>query len=122
MLGFNFRAWLRRVSGKIFRNPFRHPRPAPRRTLPCKLLIELLEDRVVPATLTVNSLAGNITDTSHLTLREAVTLVDHSGDPSSLGQGSMPGGWSSQITGTFGTNDTIQFDASLSGGTITLSG
>jgi Bacterial Ig-like domain (group 3)/RTX calcium-binding nonapeptide repeat (4 copies)/NHL repeat len=87
--------------------------------------IELLEDRLVPATLTVNSLLDNITDTSVLTLRDAVALVNSSGNQASLGQSSMPAGWASQISGSFGSNDTIQFDASLLGPTlqtITLGG
>jgi hypothetical protein len=85
--------------------------------------VECLENRLAPATLTVNSLADNTTDTSHLTLRDAITLVNHSGDPSTLGQSTMPAGWAGQIGGgEFGSVDTILFDSSLSGGTITLGG
>jgi len=90
-----------------------------------RLLLEVLESRLAPASLTVNTLADNITDTSVLTLRDAVGLVNNAGDPSSLGQASMPGGWAAQITGSFGSNDTIQFDPSLFGPsqqTITLGG
>ena len=72
--------------------------------------------------LTVNSLADNTTDTSHLTLRDAITLVNNGGNPGSLGQSSMPPGWAAQITGSFGGDATIEFAASLSGGTITLGG
>ena len=61
--------------------------------------VECLENRLAPATLTVNSLADNTTDTSHLTLRDAITLVNHSGDPSTLGQSTMPAGWAGQIGG-----------------------
>jgi hypothetical protein len=74
--------------------------------------------------LTVNSLDDNTTDTSALTLREAVALVDNAGTPASLGQPSMPAGWAAKIDNTnpFGTNDTIQFDPNLfSGGMQTLS-
>jgi hypothetical protein len=53
----------------------------------------MLEDRLAPATLTVNSPADNTTDTTVLTLRDAVTLVNNAGDPMSLGQSSMPGGY-----------------------------
>src|SRR5262249_57836874 len=77
------------------------------------------------ATLTVNTLADNTTDTSVLTLRDAVLLVNNGGDPTALGQSSMPGGWTSQIAGSFGSNDTIQFDPSLTASapqTITLGG
>ena len=35
------------------------------------------------------------------------------GVPASLGQANMPAGWASQISGTFGTSDTIQFDPIL---------
>jgi hypothetical protein len=85
-------------------------------------VLEKLEDRLAPATLVVNSFADNITDTSHLTLRDAITLVNNGGNVASLGQSSMPGGWASQISGTFGANDTIDFSSALSGDTITLDG
>ncbi len=75
----------------------------------------------MPATLIVNSTADNTTDMSHLTLRDAITLVNQAGNPSSLGQSNLPAGWASQITGTFGTNDTILFDPSVTG-TLTLAG
>ncbi|HVC97858.1 MAG TPA: choice-of-anchor Q domain-containing protein, partial [Pirellulales bacterium] len=77
--------------------------------------LEALEDRLALATLIVNNVADNATDTIHLTLREAITLVNNGGNLNSLGQLSMPTGWQSQITGTFGTNDTIQFQGGLSG-------
>src|SRR5438876_11797734 len=89
---------------------------------PC---LEALEDRLAPAALTVNSLADNITDTSVLTLRDAIVLVDNGGNPASLGQSSMPSGWASQISGPFGSNDAIGFESSLFGATqqtITLGG
>src|SRR5207245_2599273 len=82
-----------------------------------------------PATLTVNSLADNTTDTSVLTLRDAVVLVNNAGAPSGLGQATMPDGWAAQVNtvdgGNFGTNDTIRFAPSLVGAalqTITLGG
>jgi hypothetical protein len=99
-----------------------------RRPAHVRPLLERLEDRTAPAVLTVNTLADNTTDTSVLTLRDAVTLVNHGGDPSSLGQSSMPSGWAAQIdtsSGGFGSNDTIQFDPGLFGPTqaaITLGG
>ena len=83
---------------------------------------EVLEDRLAPATLLVNSVADNITDTSHLTLRDAIMLVDSGGKVAPLGQSSIPGGWASQISGTFGTNDTIDFSSALGGDTIELDG
>jgi hypothetical protein len=90
-----------------------------------RLFLELLESRLAPALLTVNSLADNTADTSVLTLRDAIGLVNNAGDPTSLGQVSMPGGWSAQVAGSFGSNDTIQFDSTLFGATqqtITLGG
>src|SRR4051812_36638218 len=78
----------------------RKPRPSamkrPHRTS-SQPRLEALEDRLAPATLTVNSPADNTADTSVLTLREAITLVNNGGDPTSLGQASMPAGWASQI-------------------------
>jgi hypothetical protein len=67
----------------------RRARPALRTHRP---RLEYLEDRLAPATLTVNTLADNTTDTSVLTLRDAVLLVNNGGDPTALGQSSMPGG------------------------------
>jgi hypothetical protein len=93
-----------------WRPPFRRPS------------VERLEDRLAPATLLVNGFADNTTDTSHLTLREAITLVNNGGQLASLGQTVMPGGWASQISGTFGDHDTINFSSALGGGTITLNG
>jgi len=82
-------------------------------------VLEALEDRLAPAVLTVNSAADNTTDTTVLTLRDALTLVNNGGDPTSLGQPSMPMGWANQISGTFGSNDTIDF-AIASSGTQTI--
>src|SRR5262249_60624381 len=71
------------------------------------LHLERLEARLAPATLWVNTTADNTTDTSVLTLRDAITLVNNAGDPASLVQSSMPSGWASQIdtTNPFGTSD-----------------
>jgi predicted outer membrane repeat protein len=80
-------------------HPLRRFRPA----------LEPVENRIAPATLTVNTTDDNTTDTGFLTLREAITLVNNGGNPTSLGQSSLPAGWASQITGAFGSNDTIQF-------------
>src|SRR5215472_8432685 len=117
-LGFRYAA--RRVDAR--RVPGRQ-RPSRQRTH--RPSVECLEDRLAPATLTVNTLADNTTDTSVLTLRDAIVLVDNSGDPTSLGQSSMPRGWSSQINGGFGSNDTVQFASNMFGSTlatITLGG
>lgn len=41
-----------------------------------KLAFDRLEDRTVPATLTVNSGSGEVFADAHLTLREAVAIVN----------------------------------------------
>ncbi|MBV9124532.1 MAG: hypothetical protein JO112_14335, partial [Planctomycetes bacterium] len=97
-------------------------RPAKLRR-PLLLLLEELEPRRAPAVLTVNSLADNTSDTSHLTLRDAIVLIDNGGNSNALGQPSMPAGWASQINtmmGGFGTSDTIVFAPALAGNVITL--
>ena len=108
---------LRALAGKLTRK-----NRTGRRSASCRPTLEVLEDRLAPATLVVNNSPDHTTDTGHLTLRDAITLVNNAGNPASLGQPDMPAGWASQISGTFGVNDTIQFDASLDGQTVTLSG
>ena len=36
--------------------------------------------------------------------------MNDDGSPATTGQSSMPAGWASQITGTFGDDDTIDFE------------
>src|SRR6516165_56948 len=104
------RTWIRRL---FTRKPLT-VRKAPARRRPA---VETLEGRLAPATLTVNTLDDNTTDTSVLTLREAITLVNSGGNLSALGLASMPTAWVQQpnplITGTFGTGDTITLSSSL---------
>jgi hypothetical protein len=110
------RTWIRR----LFAYTPRTVRKAQSRIRP---RLEVLEDRLAPATLTVNSLADNTTDTTVMTLRAAVDLID-SGGTSVAAPGAAtvaPAGAQTVSTGKFGTNDTIQFQASLSGGAIDLS-
>ena len=74
------------------------------------------------ALLTVNSDQDNTTADTDLTLREAVLLVNDAGDANlALGR-ALTAGELAQIdtTEAFGTNDTIDFDAPLNGGTINL--
>jgi hypothetical protein len=78
--------------------------------------LELLEGRLAPALLTVNTAADETTPDSGLSLREAIDVVD-SGSTSSLSTAEEH-----QIQGTLGSNDTITFDPSLNGQTITLAG
>jgi hypothetical protein len=103
------RNWIRRLFAPP--SPCRVPFARPRKTVRPRL--ESLEERWTPAVLTVNTLVDNITDTSHLSLRDAVTLVNNAGSASALGQSTMPAGWMSQISGTFGQSDTIQFAPGL---------
>jgi len=62
----------------------------------------------------VNTLADETTTDSTLSLREAISVVD-SGSTAGLSSAEQ-----AQVSGTLGQNDTIQFAASLAGGTITL--
>src|SRR5262249_43010104 len=89
-------------------------RPHSLRRWHAKPRLERLEDRLAPATLTANTTVDDPTSpiTTALTLRDAITLVNNAGNPASLGQSTMPGGWASQIdtTSPFGTSDTINFN------------
>jgi predicted outer membrane repeat protein len=125
----SFTSWLRSLKAASRPTPARRDRRRPRRTQPRggKPRLEVLEDRTAPAVLTVNSAADTnaAVDASALTLRDAVLLVNSGGEPTALGQSSMPAAWQAQIDtsgGGFGTNDTIQFAAGLNGQTITLGG
>jgi hypothetical protein len=82
---------------------------------PC---LDVLEDRTAPAVLTVNTLADETTADNVLSLREAIGVVN-AGSTSGLSAAEL-----AQVSGTLGSNDTIQFDPSLfvSQQTITLGG
>jgi hypothetical protein len=78
-----------------------------------RLRLDALEERRLLSVLTVNTVDDNTSDASVLTLRDAITLVNDGGDPTSLGQPTMPAGWAAQIDnsgGGFGSNDTIHFN------------
>ena len=84
--------------------------------------MEVLEDRMAPAVLTVNSLADtSVVDGSNssglLTLRDAI-LVENG----TLAIGSLSSGEQARIAGPLHApgGDTIQFDAALAGHTIQL--
>jgi hypothetical protein len=104
------RNWKRSVERRTALNQIRRPRPL----MVGKLNLEWLEDRLAPATLTVNTTADDPTviNTSALTLRDAIALVNNAGDPTKLGLSTMPAAWTAQLNNTnpFGTNDTINFD------------
>ncbi len=81
--------------------------------------VTLLEDRLAPALLTVNSLADAPISgtTSTMTLREAIALIDQGGAATdSLGY-SLAAAKASQIdtTNPFGVQDTIEFAPTLFG-------
>src|SRR5271166_982901 len=80
------------------------------------LSFECLEQREVPAVLTVNSLLDSTAAGNALTLREAILVVD-----GTLGR-SLTAAEQAQISGTLGNNDTIQFNLPAGPQTITLSG
>ena len=82
------------------------------------LALEYLEERTAPAVLMVNSLAdGAISGlTPTLSLREAVALVDSAGLVTDASGNSLAAAKASQITGSFGSDDTIEFDSTLFNG------
>lgn len=69
------------------------------------LRLDPLEDRLAPATLTVNTLNDAMLG-SQLSLRDAVNAIQ---------AGTYMGSAMGQISGTFGVNDTIIFQAGLNG-------
>ena len=106
-----FGTWVRK---SLDRNPLR-----PRLTL----RLEALEERSVPATLLVNTVADNTTADGFLTLREAVQLVNAGGNAQTALGRTLTAQETAQITTppAWGTNDTITFSAAARG-TINLVG
>src|SRR5262249_50030249 len=97
------------------------PRKPARRT--CRLALELLEERLVPAIFTVTGFLDNTTADSLLSLREAILLVNNGGTATAALGRSLTAGEQAQVNTSqpFGTNDTIQFAAGPAQ-TITLNG
>jgi hypothetical protein len=95
----------------------RRGRDARSRKRPVRLAVTLLEDRLAPAVLTVNTLADAPLSgvSSTLSLREAIALIDSGGAATDAAGYNLSAAKASQIdtTSPFGTNDTIQFTASL---------
>src|SRR5262249_41058556 len=86
-----------------------------------RLALEVLEDRMAPAVLTVNSTADTAQNTDpYLSLREAIAIVNSSTLPSNLSAQIL-----AQISGTLhaGHSDTIEtgFVITLSGSRLELS-
>src|SRR5215470_10792583 len=116
MVRFSYLGWLKamsRKSGGARRAPCRGQRLSGRR---CVLRLEALEDRLAPAVLTVNTLADETTADNSLSLREAVRVVN-SGSTSGLSSAEL-----AQVSGTLGSNDTIQFNLPSGPQTLTLTG
>jgi CSLREA domain-containing protein len=103
--------WLRRwLKGK------KSPQTNVRKDTQARPQVQQLEDRLVPATLIVNTLADTVADDNQLSLREAIDAVNLQSNAT------LDAGARGQITGVFGTGDTILFDAALAGGILTLDG
>src|SRR5262245_10718113 len=110
-----FKNWLRNVFGPRVQGSRAGRRDRSRQASRARFMprLDLLEDRLAPATLVVNSSADNAAPADQLlTLREAILSVN---------QGSlMDSSASNQVTGSFGSNDTIRFASSLDGDVISL--
>lgn len=107
------RSWIR---NRFARTP-RTMHQAPTRFRP---RLEALEDRLAPATLSVNTLVDAYNPGGNtLTLRDAITLVN-SGSAQVIAN-SYSSAQQAQISGTLGSNDVIDFQPGLTG-TITLGG
>src|SRR6266851_3831568 len=116
-------SWIQQLLNRTLRSAAGkggHRRPEQRRKRSAKVWLEALEDRLAPAILIVNSTADSNTANSVLSVREAILLVNHAGNaPIALGRG-LTAGEAAQVSGSYGSNDTIQFASSLNGQTITL--
>ena len=97
----DFSSWI----AARFRRAPRSARPGRRLSRRYHPTLERLEDRLALATLTVNTLADS-TGGSQLSLRDAILAVDG---------GSYSGPATGQVSGTFGSNDTILFQSGLNG-------
>ncbi len=83
---------------------------------------EVLEGRTLLASVTVNSLADDITSDNEMTLREAILLINHGGDSNAALGRALTGGETIQTDfgGGWGVGDQILFDGSLAGDSIVL--
>src|SRR6478672_1372476 len=89
-------------------------RRRPNRSRSRRLFLEALEVRSLLATITVTTTADDLTPNDHsVSLREAIKAVNAGND---LGDPDI----TAQAPGTFGTNDTINFNIS-GGGVQTIS-
>jgi CSLREA domain-containing protein len=80
------------------------PQAPARAAAPARLCLEILESRLAPATITVTTTADDITpNDGTVSLREAITAINAGND---LGDPDI----TAQSPGTFGVNDTINFN------------
>jgi hypothetical protein len=87
------------------------PDEKPRRRGGARLTLEFLEDRLAPAVLTVNTLAGAVDHSDNfLSLSEAVAVVN-AGSTAGLTSGEA-----AVVSGTLGNSDKIQFAPGLTAG------
>src|SRR5262245_62857046 len=95
------RFWLRKLFPSFLRRKVQPRRQFVRPR--ARLGLDVLEDRLAPATITVTSTDDTVSAGDHkVTLREAITAINAGND---LGDADISG----QTPGTFGTNDTINF-------------
>jgi hypothetical protein len=124
----SFTRWLRNLQAVFhLRNTSGNSRRAGRNARPrFRPRLEVLEGRLAPAVLTVNSVDDTVSSTtSTLDLREAILLVNSGGRATDSSNNSLSAVKGSQIdtsSGDFGTNDTIQFALGPNSQTITLNG
>jgi hypothetical protein len=114
-----FSSWLRKWKRSA---PRAGAHRFPRQRSTFRPQLEALEDRLAPATLTVNSVADTTAAGNSLNLREAVLLVNAGGNATAALGRALTAGEAGQVDQTqpFGSNDTILFDPSLAGQTISL--
>src|SRR5947209_7860115 len=105
------RSWLRPLGRSI------KSRTRLDRRMRCRPLLEILEERLAPALLMVNSLADTTNSGDMLTFRDAI-LVENG----TLAISNLSASEQAQISGTLHAagGDTIQFAAALAGQTISL--
>jgi predicted outer membrane repeat protein len=112
----SFTRWLRNLQAVFhLRNASGNARRAGRNARPrFRPWLEVLEGRLAPAVLTVNTAADETAADNTLSLREAIGVVN------SQSEAGLSAAERAQISGTLGSNDTILFDPGLNGQTITL--
>ncbi len=107
------RNWKRSLECQSARKQSRRRESRVRRMVP-RPRLEVLEDRLAPATLTVNSTADTVSGTTPtLDLREAILLFNSGGTATDSLGNSLATAKTTQIdtsSGGFGTNDTIKFN------------